>query len=63
MAHFLSHRWVRRLFEHPEEDRFDHNGFRDALAAVGFEIVATRTLLDGVAWFVADKPRQPPSPG
>ncbi|MBW1684029.1 MAG: class I SAM-dependent methyltransferase [Deltaproteobacteria bacterium] len=47
----------RRLLEHPQANRFDHDGFRDALAAEGFQLVATRTLWNRFGWFVAD--RQP----
>jgi ubiquinone/menaquinone biosynthesis C-methylase UbiE len=57
LAHFICHPLWSRLFKHPKEDRFDHDAFRDALVAVGFEVVATKTLLDDFAWFVADKPR------
>jgi ubiquinone/menaquinone biosynthesis C-methylase UbiE len=60
MAHFITHPVWRRLLEHPEEDRFDRDSFREALAALDFEIVAERTLLRDFAWFVADKPRGSP---
>ena len=47
----------RRLLAHPQTNRFDHDGFRDALTAEGFRVVATRTLWNRFGWFVAD--RQP----
>ncbi len=45
----------RRVLEHPQTDRFDHDGFRDALADEGFNVVATRTLWNRFGWFVADR--------
>lgn len=57
LAKFIHHPLWRRLLDHPMEDRFDHDQFRDALAEVGFELVETRDLWGQFAWFVADKPR------
>ncbi|MCC7535363.1 MAG: class I SAM-dependent methyltransferase [Deltaproteobacteria bacterium] len=45
-----------RLTDHPSADRFDGEGFRAALVATGFEIVASKGLLDRFVWFVARKP-------
>jgi ubiquinone/menaquinone biosynthesis C-methylase UbiE len=53
---FIHHPLWSRLLDHPMEDRFDHDGFRDALASGGFEIVATRPVRSDMAFFVADKP-------
>lgn len=46
----------RRLLVHPLSDRFNHDGFRQALAEIGFEVVGSRQLWDQFAWFVADRP-------
>jgi ubiquinone/menaquinone biosynthesis C-methylase UbiE len=58
-APFIHHPLWRRLLEHPAEDRFDHDGFRDALVEAGFHVVNTRTLGRGFGWFVADRPERP----
>jgi len=46
----------RRLLDHPMEDRFDHDRFRDALGDAGFDVLASSDLWGQFAWFVADKP-------
>ncbi len=43
----------RRLLEHPQTDRFDHDRFRDALTEAGFRVAATRLLWSSFGWFVA----------
>ena len=53
---FIHHPLWSRVLDHPMEDRFDHDDFRDALGAGGFEVVATRPLRNDMAFFVADKP-------
>jgi ubiquinone/menaquinone biosynthesis C-methylase UbiE len=58
LAHFIHHPLWRRVLDHPQEDRFDHDAFRGALVDLGFELVATRRFLQDFAWFVADKPRR-----
>lgn len=45
----------KHMFDHPEEARFSHTEFGDALAAAGFNIVASKVTLNRFAWFVADK--------
>jgi len=57
LASFIHHPVWRRLLDHPMEDRFDHDTFRDALEDVGFELVETRDVLGQFALFVADKPK------
>ncbi|MCP4203157.1 MAG: class I SAM-dependent methyltransferase [bacterium] len=52
---FIGHPITRRLFEHPQVDRFDSTGFSRELQASGFELVATEELWGSVAWFVARK--------
>jgi len=58
---FIHHPIWSRLLDHPMEDRFDHDGFREALGECGFDIVATRDAAHAqrgdVAFFVADKPK------
>lgn len=47
---------VRRVLEHPSENRFDARRFRDELARQGFEVRATRDMAGLFAWFIADRP-------
>ncbi len=54
-ARFINDPLWRRVLEHPQEDRFDRDGFRDALSSTGFRVLATRTLWDRFGWFVADR--------
>jgi ubiquinone/menaquinone biosynthesis C-methylase UbiE len=56
LEHALEHRLWARLFEHPPEDRFDCDRFREALIAQGFQMIETRTLGRDFAFFVADRP-------
>jgi ubiquinone/menaquinone biosynthesis C-methylase UbiE len=53
---FILHPLWRRLLDHPLQDRFDHDRFRDALEKAGFRVVASRELWGHFGWFVADKP-------
>jgi ubiquinone/menaquinone biosynthesis C-methylase UbiE len=52
----LGHPIIRRLFHHPQHDRFDRQGFLAGLEQVGFRLVASRETWRSMAWFVADKP-------
>jgi ubiquinone/menaquinone biosynthesis C-methylase UbiE len=54
-ARFLGAPLWRRLLEHPRQDRFDHDGFRDGVREAGFRVLATRTLWDRFGWFVAER--------
>jgi ubiquinone/menaquinone biosynthesis C-methylase UbiE len=56
LVRFLDAPPWRQLLEHPREDRFDRAGFAEGLGAAGLRVVATRTLWDRFAWFVADRP-------
>lgn len=66
LAQFIHHPIWRRLLDHPMEDRFDRDTFRDALSAAGFTVLATKELWGDYGWFVADKsgatPRSPSPP-
>ena len=53
---FISRRSVKRLLEHPEEDRFGHDQFCTALSEAGLELVASSQLWGLGGWFIADKP-------
>ena len=63
LAGFIRHPVWRRLLAHPSQDRFDLDGFREGLVSAGLEIVDSRTLWGGFAWFVADRPLEDRSPG
>jgi ubiquinone/menaquinone biosynthesis C-methylase UbiE len=54
---------ICRILEHPIEDRFDHDEFRDALVVSDFEVIDTRALRTDMAFFVADKPASVASAG
>lgn len=49
-------RHSRHFLEHPQRDRFDVDGFNDALKDAGLEPVASRSLGHAFAWFVARRP-------
>lgn len=63
LARFIGHPVWRRVLEHPQHDRFDHDTFRAALDAQGFRVVVSRELFGQFAWFVADKPDPDAPPG
>lgn len=50
---FTAHPVTRRLLEHPEEGRFDHDQFRKALAACGLRVEASQDVLGLGGFFVA----------
>ncbi len=56
LSDLLGHPIAKRLFRHPEHDRFDRKGFLTGLEAAGFTLVASRETMRAIAWFVADKP-------
>jgi ubiquinone/menaquinone biosynthesis C-methylase UbiE len=53
---FIVHPFWRRIFRHPQNDRFDHRQLIQALSACGFEIIADAALLDVFSWVAAVKP-------
>ncbi len=56
LARFIHNSLWRRVLDHPMDDRFSHDQFRDALEEAGFELVQTQDVWGQFAWFVADKP-------
>jgi ubiquinone/menaquinone biosynthesis C-methylase UbiE len=56
LRRFIQHPIARRLLAHPQVDRFDREGFSNALTEAGFDLVAARELWGSFAWFIANKP-------
>jgi ubiquinone/menaquinone biosynthesis C-methylase UbiE len=56
LAAFVLHPVWRRVFDHPQHDRFDADEFRQALVDAGFEVLATHEMHSHFAWFAAVKP-------
>jgi ubiquinone/menaquinone biosynthesis C-methylase UbiE len=54
-ARFTGNAVVRRLLDHPEAGRFDHDAFRTALEAEGFRVEASRDVLGLGGFFVATR--------
>ena len=52
---FISRRFVKRLLEHPEHDRFGHDQFCAALTGAGLELIASSQLWGAGGWFIAEK--------
>jgi ubiquinone/menaquinone biosynthesis C-methylase UbiE len=52
---FIQHPVSRRLFEHPQEDRFDREEFCKGLIEAGFDLIDAKEIWRSFAWFVADK--------
>ncbi len=57
LASFIGHPIARRLFDHPQTDRFDATTFRSAIQEAGLAANATEQLWGAVAWFTATKRR------
>ena len=53
---FLEHPLARRLFDHPQNDRFDAVTFARELATSGLGDVSTEELWGSFAWFSARRP-------
>jgi ubiquinone/menaquinone biosynthesis C-methylase UbiE len=56
LADFVQHPLWRRLFEHPQADRFDAAGFGRGIEASGLRLLGTRSLAGVFAWFAAERP-------
>jgi ubiquinone/menaquinone biosynthesis C-methylase UbiE len=52
---FIVNPVIRRLFDHPEADRFDGAMFADELRRNGFNLLASGGLLGLLVWFVAER--------
>lgn len=55
MKDFILNPVVRRLVDHPLENRFTHAQFLQGLADVGFHVVGERKVGRLMGWYVADK--------
>ncbi len=55
LREFISQRLCRALFQHPWEDRFDHEDFLAALRLKGFLVVAAKQHWHRFGWYVARK--------
>ena len=53
---FIVQPLLRRIFAHPQEDRFDRQGFDAGLRAVGFTIVASSAPTRCYGFHIADRP-------
>jgi ubiquinone/menaquinone biosynthesis C-methylase UbiE len=53
---FITQGAVRRLLKHPEEDRFDHDQFCNALTGAGLRLTALSEVWSLGGWYIADKP-------
>ena len=53
----------RTLLDHPQESRFDLDGFAAGLRRAGFEVTAIRAFGPWFGWFIADKPERPSAAG
>lgn len=52
---FILNPIVRRVLDHPLEDRFTHEEFVQELVDVGFHVVGERRIGRTIGWYVADK--------
>jgi ubiquinone/menaquinone biosynthesis C-methylase UbiE len=52
---FILHPLWRALLEHPQEDRYDHEEFKAALAQCGFTVLSDNQIWNSFGWYVADK--------
>lgn len=55
LRRYITHPFIGRLMDHPQQDRFDENQFIDALQKTGFRIQASRQMADLYLWVVATK--------
>ena len=52
---FIDHPIARRLFEHPQNDRFDAAEFTNELESVGFKVIGKEEFWGVVTWVAARK--------
>lgn len=53
---FIDHPLARRLFRHPQDERFDRDCFWAAMEDVGLVPAVSKNLGRAIAWFIACKP-------
>jgi ubiquinone/menaquinone biosynthesis C-methylase UbiE len=53
---FVTHPFWRRVLDHPQGDRFDHEQFSEGMREAGLRVVAERRGLYHYGWIVAEKP-------
>jgi hypothetical protein len=53
---YIVHPLFRRLFDHPQQDRFTRVQFIEALEQNGFTVTASGEFIQLFAWFIADTP-------
>jgi ubiquinone/menaquinone biosynthesis C-methylase UbiE len=56
LERYITHPFWRRLLDHPQADRFNHDQFVKGLENTGFLVVASTHLFHQFGWYVADKP-------
>jgi len=56
MSGLITHPVARRLWDHPQDGRFDEQGFVNALADAGFHGIRIQRFLWFFVWIVAEKP-------
>ena len=54
---FIVQPLLRRLFAHPQEDRFDRQGFDAGLRGAGFSLVASSAPTRFYGFHIAEQPR------
>lgn len=54
-SRFICHPLLRRLLEHPQDDRFDYSQFRSALNRTGLRVLNSNHLWNSLGWFVSEK--------
>ena len=55
LGDFINRRVCRALFDHPWEDRFDHEQFIAGLRQAGFRVLVTKQIWNRLGWYVAEK--------
>lgn len=53
---YIVHPLFRRILDHPQEDRFDHDSFASELQRCGFKLIDSDRFMQLYGWFIADKP-------
>jgi len=52
---FILHPLWRALLKHPQQDRYDHEEFKAALAQSGFTVLCDNQIWNSFGWYIADK--------